>query len=485
MLKRCLLAVFFIMICLFSACAEESGELVYEAKDARLLGSAYIQKIAGHTFVTGLEKEGDGFVLTVDVPASGFYDLIFSQKSPNGAYKENTVQVDGINAGSVSAEKNRWTEATLEFVYLTAGSHEIGLTKSWGWVYTESLAIRPSQALSEDLYDVEPTLCNPNASDNAKRLMTYLCDCYGKVTLSGQYCDDGMYGSENATIWRTTGGKYPAILGLDLIEYSPSRVSHGSSSTAIEKAIEYWQKGGIVTFCWHWNAPEKYITGQWYSAFYTHSCNLDLAAIMNGQDEEGYALLMSDIDVIAKQLTRLKDAGVPVLWRPLHEASGGWFWWGNAGADAYLKLYRLLYDKLTYEYGLNNLIWVWNGQDADWYPGDEYVDIIGWDIYPGEHVYSSQAATFLKATRVTSARKLITLSENGCLPDPEEMARDGIIWSYFGTWSGEFVVKNKNFNLYSEQYTEAEMLNKVYWDEKIITRDELPDLTTYPLRNAD
>ena len=464
---------------------EEEAALRYEAEEGRLLGNARVEKVAGVTFVTGLEQEGDGFAVTVQVETSGFYDLVFTQKSPTGSYKENTVLLDGVSVGSVSVEKNRWQEAALEYVYLTAGEHEIALKKSWGWVNTDALVLRPSQALPEDLYQVEPTLCNPEASENARRLMTYLCDCYGQVILSGQYCDEGMYGSENATIWRSSGGKYPAILGLDLIEYSPSRVAHGSTSTAVEKAIEYWNQGGIVTFCWHWNAPEKYITGQWYSAFYTHSSQVDLAAIMEGRDQEGYQLLMEDIDAIAAQLTRLRDAGVPVLWRPLHEAAGEWFWWGASGSEAYLKLYRLLYDRLTNEYGLNNLIWVWNGQDAAWYPGDEYVDIIGWDIYPGEHVYSSQAATFLKALNCTQSRKLITLSENGCLMDPEELERDGIWWSYFGTWGGEFVVKNKNFNLLSEQYTEKSMLEKVYQHERVITRDELPDLTAYPLRDGN
>lgn len=118
---------------------------------------------------------------------------------------------------------------------------------------------------------------------------------------------------------------------------------------------------------------------------------------MDGEDKEGYDLLMADIDAIAEQLLILKEAKVPVLFRPLHEASGGWFWWGASGPEAYKELYRLLYDRLTNEYGLDNLIWVWNGQDAEWYPGDEYVDIIGEDIYPGERVYQSQIASYLNA----------------------------------------------------------------------------------------
>lgn len=249
-------------------------------------------------------------------------------------------------------------------------------------------------------------------------MMSYLCDNYGTKILSGQYCDTGEFGKEFQVIKKATD-KTPAVLGLDFMEYTPSRVENGSVGHSTDLAMQFWKDGGIVTFCWHWNAPSKYLTGQWYSGFYTESTNIDLAKIMNGEDQEGYDLLMEDIDAIASQLKILQEAGVPVLWRPLHEASGGWFWWGASGADAYKKLYILLYDKMTNEYGLNNLIWVWNGQDADWYPGDEYVDIIGEDIYPGERVYTSQVNKYLEAVHYTEAHKMVVLSENGCVFDPD------------------------------------------------------------------
>ena len=478
--KSFLLVSAVLFVLLGTACAEDT--LKFEAENGTLLGGASVQKIGDSMFVTGLQNDGDGFSLPVEVSESGFYDLFFHIKSQDGSYKENHVLADGQLVGTVSVEGKAWQDRALPYVYLEKGTHTVGMEKYWGWVQTDYVTLLPSVLLPEDLYEVEPTLCNPNASIEAQRLMTYLCDSYGNAILSGQYCDEGMYGAENASIWKTTGGKYPAILGLDMIEYSPSRVAHGSKGTSVDKAIDYWNKGGIVTFCWHWNAPEKYITGVWYSAFYTEHCNLDLAKVMDGRDPVGYDLLMKDIDAIAAELTRLRDAGVPVLWRPLHEASGGWFWWGAAGSEAYIKLYRLLYDRLTHEYGLNNLIWVWNAQSADWYPGDEYVDIIGDDIYPGERVYSSQAARFIAAMQCTNKRKIIALSENGCLPDPDLCWRDGIKWAYTGTWGSEFVLKNKVYNIISEKYTDKEMLVRFYNDERVITRDELPDLKSYPLR---
>ena len=119
---------------------------------------------------------------------------------------------------------------------------------------------------------------------------------------------------------------------------------------------------------------------------------------------------------------------MPVLFRPLHEASGGWFWWGSDGAEAYKKLWKAVYEKLTNEYRLDNLIWVYNGQAAEWYPGDEYVDIIGEDIYPGTRQYSPQSSKFIEAAEYSNSRKIVALSENGCLFDLDKEFEAGSAW---------------------------------------------------------
>lgn len=459
-------------------------EYVYQAEDGNLAGDVKVSSdkstFSGTDFVTGFHSQDDTWSVNIDSPEDGFYDLIFVARSSD--HKENTVLIDGNNYGSIITEAgNIWTECRIDRVYLEKGAHTVSALVSWGWFDLDQMKIQTSQPIDKEIYDVSAKLCNPEASDEAKRLYSYLIDIYGEKILSGQYSQSGQRGKEFIVVSETAGAQ-PAVIGLDFIEYSPSRAAHGSTSRATDFAIDFWNDGGIVTFCWHWNAPEKYLTGQWYSGFYKDYTNIDLAKIMNGEDKEGYDLLMQDIDAIAAQLLILQDAGVPVLWRPLHEASGGWFWWGNAGSEAYKKLYILLYDRLTNEYGLNNLIWVWNGQSADWYPGDEYVDIIGSDIYPGEHQYASQIGTFLEDAEVPGENKMIILSENGCVPDPELCVRDGAMWGLWCTWGQEFVAKDSNFNKYSEQYTEADKLKEFYAHEAVITRDELPDLKTYPIR---
>ncbi len=341
-----------------------------------------------------------------------------------------------------------------------------------------------SETENQSIYQIDTPLCNPEASDEARALYSYLCDIYGTKILSGQTCDQGPYGKEIQAIKKTTG-KLPAVIAMDFMDYSPSRVAHGTTGYTTEYAQTAWENGQIVAMHWHWTAPEPYITGDWGGSFYTSNTNLDLAKIMNGEDEEGYELLMSDMDVIAQQLTILKDAHVPILFRPLHEASGGWFWWGAAGPESYKKLYIAMYEKFTKEYGLNNLIWVWNGQDKDWYPGDEYVDIIGEDIYPGEHVYTSQISKYLNAaTNYSAGHKLVYMTENGCVFDPELAKRDGAMWGMWCTWQGEFVVKSMSIITLDETYTEEEMLKKAYNDEDVITLEDLPDLKTYPIREG-
>lgn len=254
------------------------------------------------------------------------------------------------------------------------------------------------------------------------------------------------------------------------------------------QAIDWWQnEGGIVTICWHWNAPEPYLNANgkaWWEGFYSDGTTFDLAAALDGSDPEGYDYLIRDIDAIAEILAQLDDNHVPVLWRPLHEGGGDpqwnnpWFWWGSSGAEAYKELWKLMYDRLTNYHKINNLIWVWNGQQLSYYPGDEYVDILGYDIYADAQDSSSQSDTFKYTQSATGTRKIVALTENGVLFDPDAAFNDGSRWAWFATWNGDFVLKDMQL---SGEYTTIDMWKKVYSSERVLTLDELPDLKNYPL----
>ena len=432
---------------------------------------------SGNKTVGKFENSSSFWKIEISVPQTAVYDIVI-RSSGIGSDKENNLLIDGATIGSFSSKNGSMQDYTVSSVSISKGTHTLKITKSWGWIELDRITVKSAETISDSTYNVTSSLVNANATAETKKLYQFLKDSYGKYVIAGQQCDGGINGTEFKAIKAVTG-KYPALIGLDMMDYTPSRTALGARSTAVEKAIEFSNKGGIVTFCWHWNAPTDYLystadsSNGWWGGFYTDKSSFDIAKVMNGQDEKGKKLLDADIKEIAAQLKRLENAGVPVLWRPLHEASGGWFWWGAKGADAYKKLWKYLYEQLTDVYKCNNLIWVYNGQSADWYPGDEYVDIVGEDIYPGKRVYNPQTSRFRQAVAYGSKNKITALTENGCIFDIDQAVGVNCMWSWFCTWGGEFTV---NGGSYSEQYTEKSILKKAYQSEYVLTLDELPDI---------
>ncbi len=452
----------------------------YEAENGKLSNDMSVisdSNASGGKSVGKFENDRSYCQISITVPADAVYDIVIRSKAIGGS-KENDIYADGKKVGTFTSENNKFSDYTVSAVSLTKGDHNIRIIKSWGWIELDKITVKTGAKISNSTYNVTSSLVNRNATANTKKLYSFLKDSYGKYVITGQQCDGGINGNEFKAIKNLTGD-YPALLGLDLMDYTPSRTAFGASSSAVEKAIEFANKGGIVTLCWHWNAPTEYLNSTanssdgWWGGFYTQSSKFDIAKVMNGQDAKGKKLLDRDIKEIAKQLKRLEKAGVPVIWRPLHEASGGWFWWGAKGSDAYKKLWKYLYKELTNTYGCNNLIWVYNGQSADWYPGDEYVDIVGEDIYPGNHVYDPQVSRFKQAINYGSKTKITALTENGCIFDIDSAVSINALWSWFMTWGGEFTVNGSN---YSEKYTEKSVIQKMYASKYSLTLGSLPKI---------
>lgn len=452
----------------------------YEAENGKLSNDMSVisdSNASGGKSVGKFENDRSYCQISITVPADAVYDIVIRSKAIGGS-KENDIYTDGKKVGTFTSENNKFSDYTVSAVSLTKGDHNIRIIKSWGWIELDKITVKTGAKISNSTYNVTSSLVNKNSTANTKKLYSFLKDSYGKYVITGQQCDGGINGNEFKAIKNLTGD-YPALLGLDLMDYTPSRTAFGASSSAVEKAIEFANKGGIVTLCWHWNAPTEYLNSTanssdgWWGGFYTQSSKFDIAKVMNGQDAKGKKLLDRDIKEIAKQLKRLEKAGVPVIWRPLHEGSGGWFWWGAQGPDAYKKLWKYLYKELTNTYGCNNLIWVYNGQSADWYPGDEYVDIVGEDIYPGNHVYDPQVSRFKQAINYGSKTKITALTENGCIFDIDSAVSINALWCWFMTWGNEFTVNGSN---YSEKYTEKSVIQKMYASKYSLTLGSLPKI---------
>jgi len=161
-----------------------------------------------------------------------------------------------------------------------------------------------------------------------------------------------------------------------------------------------------------------------------------------------YTATLRDIDAIAVQLQKLNAAGVPIIWRPLHEAEGGGFWWDAKGPGPYIALWQLMYNRLVNYHGLHNLIWAWTGDDPVWYPGNNEVDILGIDSYPGNYNYETNQLEYNKVLAICGGTKIIAMTENGPIPDINSALSTGAPWAFFMSWY-DVTIGNDNNHLIS------------------------------------
>lgn len=311
----------------------------------------------------------------------------------------------------------------------------------------------------EPRFNINSTLVNPNATYEANAVYQFLRDNYSKKIISGVM----TLSSFDETDWlKANTGKEPVILGLDFMHCNRGYTWYNDDEP-IEDAKTWWDKNGIPVFCWHWRDPSR-LTEE----FNTSKTTFDVSKINDPESNE-YKAMIADIDFVSAQLLKLQKQKVPVIWRPLHEAAGGWFWWGAKGAQPCKKLWQVMYGRMVNHHGLKNLIWVWTREpnDDEWYPGDQYVDIVGRDIYKnGDH--ASQLTEFDAMNLKYGRKKMITLSETGSFPDVDNLIKDKAAWSWFMPWYGDFVR--------SSDYNSLDLWKKMFASPYVITLDEMPSL---------
>lgn len=304
-------------------------------------------------------------------------------------------------------------------------------------------------------------------------------------------------------------GHYPAIGGFDMLFAAGGNHDKGWFLGYTENNLvmteELWEMGGIPTYTWHWKVGQDTVfytqgTPAGYNApgctegvmgtagnntcfNYTKAFKGEQCAEINEASKE-YKDIVADIDIVSGYFKQLEEKGIAVLWRPLHEASGGWFWWGVGSPECYVQLWRLVFNRMVNVNKNKNLIWVWNintdpkiGYDytalnGAWYPGDEYVDVVAVDIY-GDPYYQPllkngpASEYFSKIIQEVGTNKIIALSENDAIPDIDSLAEDKSYWSYWmiwsETWDGRHLSKTSN-----------DVLQKNLNDDRIIALDNMP-----------
>ncbi|KAI9155185.1 Mannan endo-1,4-beta-mannosidase [Paramyrothecium foliicola] len=440
---------------------KDCNSVTFEAEDAVLSGTVVEKTQAGFSgtgYVTSFDEANDKVTFTLETKADTLFDLTVRYAGIYGEKRTSVILNGGASSEVLLPATTTFSEVSGGQLLLTAGQNKVEFVSNWGWYLLDSITLTPSAPRPP--HNINPKLNNPNAGASTVALYNYLRSVYGKKILSGQH-------EVNMVDWVTQQtGKTPAILSVDLMDYTPSRVERGTKGVAVEEAIAHSKKGGIVTLLWHWNAPTGlYDTAEnpWWSGFYTRATDFNVQTALADTTNANYTLLVRDIDAIAKELKRLQDADVPILWRPVHEAEGKWFWWGAQGAEPAKKLWNLVYDRLTNHHKLTNLIWVWNSIDAAWYPGDDNVDILSTDVYAkGNGPISVQ---YNQLVELGKDKKLVAATELGAAPLPNLLQAYQAHWLWFALWSSGHV-DNPEWN------TPA-VLKEVYTSDYVLTLDEI------------
>lgn len=241
-----------------------------------------------------------------------------------------------------------------------------------------------------------------------------------------------------------------------------------------EDVLKSLQEGGLIIGGHDYTAVAVYLENNGTAldpnkdyAFYKADTEFDATNATVERTWEN-KVFTEDLKNAAAYLKLLRDADIPVLWRPFHEAAGGWFWWGKDAAS-FKSLWIAMFNYFKTE-GLDNLIWVWTteGNDSDWYPGDQYVDIVGRDIYNKETAdcvseYTSIAGNY--------GNKIVSLSECGTVGLISEQWASGARWSWFMPW----------YDGTNEDGSPVVHADEAWWkdamsQEFVVSREELPSM---------
>lgn len=241
-----------------------------------------------------------------------------------------------------------------------------------------------------------------------------------------------------------------------------------------EDVLKSLQEGGLIIGGHDYTAVAVYLENNGTAldpnkdyAFYKADTEFDATnATVEGTWEN--KVFTEDLKNAAAYLKLLRDADIPVLWRPFHEAAGGWFWWGKDAAS-FKSLWIAMFNYFKTE-GLDNLIWVWTteGNDADWYPGDQYVDIVGRDVYNKE---TADCVSEYTSIAENYGNKIVSLSECGTVGLISEQWASGVRWSWFMPW----------YDGTNEDGSPVVHADEAWWkdamsQEFVVSREELPSM---------
>lgn len=455
------------------------------------------------TIRTDGDYDGNGYIVLdseqtlvhiAEVEASQHYRLGISAYSYSGAAVSVSAAEGNLGVFYIPPVETAGFELyVIDNVYLPEGATLLTFNVMSGSAAMDYIVLEDSAPVSSDYYRTSVSVVGKNTGIHTIGTMKYLTDMYGVRMLLAQNVTPGTNAEIDAVYAET--GRYPAIRCGDLM-YSSRFADEDDAETAekeIALALEWGENGGIISMGWHWYAPTEGLNG-----FYASETDFNLdeapteqaiaeASIEeiegmynSGMLSESCYMLIQDIDHMAETLKRFKSELQTVIFQPLPDGDSDLYWW-SGNAENYKWLWQLMFTRMNRYHELNNLIWVWNGSDAEFYPGDEYCDIIGQGMYM--NTAASYAGRFAAMAHI-SPTTMKPVAMTGCdkLPEPSYCKRDNAMWMWIAPASGEYTVHTDGS--YSETYNSWQRLNDIYNSRSCVTRDELPDLSTYALNES-
>jgi mannan endo-1,4-beta-mannosidase len=307
-----------------------------------------------------------------------------------------------------------------------------------------------------------PEPVNPHATPEARALLAYLQSISGKATIAGQHNFPNV-GARWTDMAYDLTGKYPGLFGGDFgFSAGDDKDSVLARPAMIEEVKRQYKNGAVIALTWHEVRPIDDEPVSFHDSVQGHLTDSEWKELLTPGSPLN-SRWCAQVDVVAGYLTQLRDAHVPVLFRPYHEMNGNWFWWGGRrGSSGSAALYRQIYDRFVNMHHLDNLVWVWNvgapGGNAapitDYNPGQQFADLVTMDIY-GEFKQQDYDAMLALA-----GDKPIALAEVGRLPSPEVLEKQPR-WTYFMCWS-EFI----------QEHNPLDLVNAVYHAPQVLTRED-------------
>ena len=272
-------------------------------------------------------------------------------------------------------------------------------------------------------------------TDGAQCLLSKLKKVPATGIMFGHH-DDTVYGigwegGEDRSDVKSVCGDFPAVISFDLgqIELGDTLNLDGVSFNRIRKeAVKQYERGGIVSFSWHVLNP---LTDG--NAWDVSDTTVVKSILPDGCQHKKFLVWLEQVALFLNSVKTESGIKVPVIFRPWHEHTGSWFWWGEklCTPEDYKSLWQMTVHTLS-ECGVNNVLYAYSTgnepQDTTQYliryPGDEIIDLLGFDSYQfdGESYVPTMKKMLQILTEVgRSHNKPIAITETGYegIPDSQ------------------------------------------------------------------